>query len=371
MVETAPRSFKPKNALFIFAGVFLLGFIFFMFGVAPVQFPDKSMWADQIMFFETGDIRQFDFFLAYGHPGTPLLELGYLLHTVFQLPYVRAVELALGLLTCGITACCAVLCYRLFPYSDWWLFAAMTLLLNRLSAHGTPPTMAVMPLIVLIVLVTWWLWDVPSPLEGRFSLLWGAVFGLSIATRIDATVMVGGAMWLLLCFRFGLFQMLPAVAGGLLSFYLFDPYFWFMPVQHAVDLVHKFTIHYKSSSIHSTIDAVDWLHTLLFTVISLCWMLGLAYRRRLFRIVPVKILSVYLATFLVATLVIVTSKFQDARYFYPLIMFWEVLLPLLVLETYQARCELGEGHDFRRRTVLPYAIVIFLLVAQLGSHLIL
>jgi hypothetical protein len=324
-----------KQEWYIFFGVLFYGFLIQLMSKTVYGFGDKNLWTNQIQYLLNHDPRQFGIYSAYGHPGTPLVELGSLFHIVLGFSYDNAATLALSFLIASATAACSVLCSLLYRRSLWWLATAFTLLLSRLYFIATPPTAVAMPLIVLIVFATWFLWEQQDGTPSwRIYVLWGAVVGLAVATRLDISFLVSAPMFMLLWHRHGRKVLLPMLAGAGISFYIMDPYLWFMPIRHLVDLVHKFTVHYAHYSSPTKIEPLELARALSLAAVSVGWSFVLLYRRRLAQIIPVPILVVLIGASILAIMVILSSKIQLVRYLSPLIIAWEVLLPLFAQETF-------------------------------------
>ena len=333
-MATAVSSVEFKNELYIFVSVFIYGFIVQLLWVSPSETLDKLMWTNQIQYFLTQDPRMFDFYAAYAHPGTTLVALGSLLHILLEISYRQALLLSMSLLIAGASAACAVICARLCPGSLWWVATAFTLLFSRFHICSTPPTSVVLPFLVLIVLVTWDLVvKPPSSLFGR-CFLWGGVVGVSAATRVDATALFGVPMLMIVLVHYGWRILLPIAVGVSLSFYVCDPFLWFMPMQHLADLLHKFSIHYEGYLLPSTISVEEWLLTIPLALVSFIWFAVITVRKTPSQVVPPRIIWALLVLTILALWVILTSSYQSIRYIYPLLIVWEVLFPLLLLEKF-------------------------------------
>jgi len=333
-MTAAFSSAQRKKELYIFVFVFIYGFIVQLLWVSPSETLDKLMWTNQIQYFLTEDPRMFNFYAAYAHPGTTLVGLGSLLHILLEISYRQALLLSMSLLIAGASAACAVVCARLCPGSLWWVATAFTLLFTRFHICSTPPTSVVLPFLVLIVLVTWNLVvKAPEDLFGR-CFLWGCVVGVSAATRVDATALFGGPMFMIVLVQYGWRTLLPIILGVTLSFYLADPFLWFMPMQHLADLLHKFSIHYEGFLMPSTISAEEWFLTVPLALVSFIWFAVITVRKKPSQIVPPKIIWALLVLTLLALWVILTSSYQSIRYVYPLLIVWEVLFPVVLLEKF-------------------------------------
>ena len=135
--------------------------------------------------------------------------------------------------------------------------------------------------------------------------------------------------------------MLPVVVGVGLSFYVSDPFLWFMPMQHLADLLHKFSIHHEGFLQPATISIEEWLRTIPLALVSFGWLAITAVRRQSPQIVPPKITVALLILTFLAIVVILTSSYQSIRYVYPILIVWEILLPALLLEKFSPSGQSG------------------------------
>jgi hypothetical protein len=326
---------------------------------------DSSLWADEIKFILTQDARAYDFYGAYGHPGTTIVELGILFHKLFGISFNNSVALAISLLVAGAAAACSALCFLIDSRSLWWLATGLVLLLNRMYLNATPPTTVVMPFMALIILSAWWLWERQLEASDWRYVAWGVVIGLSAATRLEVTVLVAIPMVLTVSYHKGSITMLPTFAGALLGFIVADPFLWFMPIRHVTDLVRKFTIHYAHYS-SSKIDPVDFINFMWLAALSFCWALFLFYKRRLADIMPLPIVVVFSLISVLSLIGMFSSTFQAVRYLFPLIVVWEVLLPLFALKTVAIYPSLAKSQN---TPVMSLAIIILSIITQLFAYL--
>jgi hypothetical protein len=362
-----------KREKYIFFGVLFFGFVIQLVPRTLFYFGDKSIWADQLRYFLNNDPRMFDFYLAYGHPGTVLLELGIVFHVLLGVSYATAMTLGESILIAAATAACSVLCFLLYRRSLWWLAAACTLLLNRMYMHATEPTAVVMPLVVLIVLATWWLWERQERISKWHCFLLGTVMGLAAASRLDAGVLVSLPMFLLMWHRHGRRIVLPLFAGAGISFFMADPFLWFMPIQHITDLVRKFTLHYTRSYPSRvqpfTMDTISFVDAMWLSAVSFAWSLILFRRQRLARILPIPVMIVFFIISAIAMVVVFSSKFQVARYLYPLMMVWEVFLPLFILETLNPTNRRESVEASPQRSAISLSVISISILMQLPAYL--
>jgi hypothetical protein len=351
----------------IFFTVLFSGFVIQMALRAVVDYSDRIIFANQIQYFLTHDPREFDLLGAYGHPGTTVVELGSLLHIFFGVSYVNAVTLSISILIAGATAACSVLCFLLYRRSLWWLAAAFILLLNRMYIIAAPPTAVVMPFIVLIVLATWWLWEQPAFRSRWVYILMGAVMGLAIATRLDISLLVSTPMFFIIWYRHRYRVILPLLAGAGISFFIADPFLWFMPLQHISDLIHKFTLHY-THYLRLKIDPFFLLDAGWLSAVSFIWSIVLFYHRRLARIIPVPIMIVVTSTTILGIIVVFSSKFQAVRYLFPLFTIWEIILPLFAFETLATYKSMDSTLTTHQETIISSSIIVLVVLTQLLAY---
>jgi hypothetical protein len=220
------------------------------------------------------------------------------------------------------------------PQTLWWFTTGFILTMSRFYNSATPPTIVVMPILTLIVLLLCWL--MKQKIDGSISkyFLWGTVLGISAATRLDISLFIGIPLIFLILRWSGIRAILPVLAGVTISFFITDPFMWFMPIQHVMDLLYKFTLHY--SDFHQTrmIPWYEWANGVPLAVISIVWFLALLIRRRLGNVVPTQVLIVVLGLSLLASLILATSKFQSIRYLFPILVIWEIFLPMFAQQEY-------------------------------------
>ncbi len=358
-----------KRTVLIFVIVLIMGFGLQMAMNSAFELGDGDMWAREIRLFIARDPGQFDFDGAYANPGTPVLELGTLLHTLFGVSFNNAVTLSVSALVALAVAACSVVCFALQPESPWWLAAAGTLLLNRFCISTTPPSAVAMPLIVLIVLGAWWIMNQQTAPARKYFLGWGAVVGFACATRIEVSLLVAAPFSLLLVQRHGRRMLVPMVAAALAVFFLADPYLWTMPMQHLSDLVRRFTINYARYQ-NMSVYADDLVHTLLLAAPSCVWCLILLAQKRLPRILPGKIITVLTGISMLMFIVVFSSNHKPVRYFFPVMAVWEVILPLLALEAVAVRAASESGPPGYRegstRTIAYYLLPALFVLVQLS-----
>ena len=320
---------KPRQSQIIFFSVFIVSFIFLCLRWNSYIMVDSGMWAAQSHYFFQGDSREFDFLNAYGHPGGPIIEGTIVIHKLFNTSYLFS-EFVFIILICSIfIAGICTICFLLNKDKLWWIAVLSTLLFSWLYQYGTPPSIISTLIVSFLCLLTLYLYE-RNEYSSLPLLLWGITAGMSVATRAD----IGSIVFI--SFIFILFKKIDwgkikiLLITSFLSFFLFDPFMWFMPIQHLTDLLYKVIYHYSDFSInHLSVLSVFSISTITFIGIILALLFLLSPQKLNFLPLP----RVFLWTLIVTTVVLygifLSSNFQAQRYFLPIIFIWEILFPLL------------------------------------------
>ena len=354
---------SQQNTRSILVGVFLYSFLFLLILRSIEGFIDEGDWTNQIRYLLDRDPRMINLFGAYGQPGSTILELGSLLRILLGVSYAQAFHFSTIILNSGAIAACAAMSFLLFHHPLAWITTVFILLPDRQYFHATPPTTIVMPLIVLMVLFTWWLLKhrAPQPIQ-RFVLL-GGLIGISAATRLDASILAGSMIIAILWYRFGYLTVLSVIAGAAFSFFLANPYLWFSPIQHLADLVRKFTIHYSGKIMPTEVDHAELIRAIAPATLCFIWTSILLIRHRLSSFMPVPIMIGLSGASLLALTIILSSSIQNVRYLAPFLVTWEVILFVLILESLAPLVRRGQtmATSYDRSISMPLVGVFILL----------
>lgn len=312
-----------------------------LIGAAAVHFSlwyeymlvDGDMWSNQAHYMVTHDPRGFDISRGYAYPGTTILWPTIFLARMLSLPYLTTLRIVLALWNALTVVAASYLAFRLRPSTWWWLVPFCFLIANRLYLDSVPASIVAMPLLTVLFLLTWWLYEHAPPHHPVTLLWWGILAGSALATRADISSFVIFALLLVLLLRLGWQQVTLAVLFSGSVFLLTDPYLWTTPWQHVIDMLHKVTFHYAGFVQHrfSYFD-LFLVSPLSFLVIG--WTGALLVKRRpLPGRVPRMLVLVLLAITFVVGLIVFNSGYQSTRYFHPFIGMWEMVAALFLLET--------------------------------------
>lgn len=319
-----------KKVFIIFVFSFIIACFFQYVRWATFDFVDASMWANQARYFETGNNEQFNMLAGYGHPGGPIIEGVISFKHLLGISYEYSLVLFMVLFNSLIIASICVLCFLLKKNNYWWMIALSTLSLNRLYDFSTPPAALIGPLIVFLCLLTLYIYENKDNIKTPAIIFWSFIAGLAVSVRVDMGV------FFTLIFLIFLKQILSwkkifiIIVGAFVSFFIFDPFMYFMPLKHIKDLIYKITFHYAEfAPTHLSFLNVLNISSLLIISIFLALVLIFISKRKEL-IIPFKFILMLLFSTIVLYFIFLTSDYQALRYFQSIIFVWEVFLPIFI-----------------------------------------
>jgi hypothetical protein len=320
--------------IFIFsfvAACIVQGFIF-----TKLDTTDFSMWAKQAEYVQTNNPAQFDYLLAYGHPGGPIIETTIFFHYVFGLSYDNSLLIFIIIFDGLAIAGTCVMCYVLSKNNLWWPIVLIGLSANWLYISSTPPSTTISLVISFLCLFSLYLYEKEK--NGFYALaFWSILAGLIISIRIDIGAVIALAFFIFLKPKISWRQAFYVMLGVMASFVLFDPFMWFMPIQHMGDLLFEMLYHYQ----YFTPTRLGFFYVLAissFTFVSMFFSImfmlmkkiDISKSREARPLLPNRFSYVLLITTVVLYIIFLTARCQAPRYFLPLISIWQMLLPLFI-----------------------------------------
>jgi hypothetical protein len=313
--------------IFIFSLVIasiIQGFIF-----VKLDIVDLNMWAKQAEYVQTGNPAQFDFLQAYGHPGGPIIEGTIFFHSVFGLSYRNSLLIFMTILNSLAIAGASVLCYFISKNSLWWLTIVAILSSNWLYIFSTPPSIVVSILICLLGLFSLYIYEKKEIKPPALALL-SILIGLVISTRVDVGAVMVVSFLIFMKPKIIWRQIFFIILGAGLFFILFDPFMWFMPIQHVSDLLFKIIYHYEYFA-PSKISLFYMFNISTFLLLSIFLSAASLFLKEKNKLpIPPRFIYTLFITTIVLCFIFFTSQYQTPRYFLPIINIWETLLPLLI-----------------------------------------
>lgn len=352
-----------KTYIFIFIGTFLFACILQGILWHNVQIIDKEVWSDQASYVATNDAREYDTNTAYGHPGGPIIEGEILLHNMFNISYAQSLTVFLALFDGLIIAICCMVCFALSKSIVVAVIDLIVLSANRLYFFATPPSAVVTPLVALIVLITlyihvmkqkpWWIY-----------FLWGIVSGMAIATRVDIGGIIVFTCALSLLFAIEWRKLLVVAVGTCISFALFDPFMWWMPVRHIMDMIRNIFFQYNAFPMVTHIGFSTALNISLLALLGVFLTSIFIFCKKEFRVLPNTLSIPLLVMTFGLYFVFLTAHYQAVRYFMPVILIWEVLVPFLifnVIKKMPISIDMSSERKAMVRTAATYLIAAILI----------
>lgn len=326
------RNLISWQIVFVLIFSFIVAFFLQWTRWKTFDFVDLGAWSGQAEYFELGDARQFNQLGAYGHPGGTIVEGTILFHKVFDMPYVNSLVVFMTILNSLIISLVCVFCVLLKKHNFWWITTLSTLSISAMYNFSTPPTTLISPLIVLLCLLTLYFYENKEKIKIIPILFFAFVVGLSVATRADIGIFCSGVFLIFLRLKNTITwkNFFILIFSSFLFFVLFDPYMHFMPFLHIKDLISKIVFHYAEfSPTHMTFGNVFDISSLSFISVILSVVL-LLMRKKIKPLVPIGFIIILILMTIFLYTVFLTSHYQAARYFMPIIFIWEVFLPLFI-----------------------------------------
>jgi hypothetical protein len=318
------------------AGVFITAL--FLQGIRWREFDmiDSGMWGHEAQYVLHNDPREFNFLEAYGHPGGPVIEGVIALHALFGIRNDIAVLVFVTFFNSICITLICWLCFHLRRNIFWCVTVGITLSFSWLYESATPPSAIAPSLIVLLCLLTIYLYEHRSALintsQKWYRAFWGITAGLAVATRSDIGLFCTASFILTLLFTKSLTVRQAFVLGiqSFVVFCIFDPFMWFMPIQHLKDLVYKIVYHYSDIS-QVTIPLYTILLMSAVSVLSMGLGIWFVFRNTK-EVTPLP--RVFICVLLLMTVVLyaifLSAHSQAERYYMPILFIWEVFLPLFI-----------------------------------------
>lgn len=350
---------SKSKATLIFLGVFLTSLLVQGHVWSTSDYVDNKLWVPAVAQLATSTLPTPDQ-PTYGYPATTLLLPGSMLVRQGIAPRPATTTTIVVLLSLFI-ALAALVAYLLRPQSPWWLAVAAIMVLSRVYPDATPPSAlatASIPLICLLVLYAY-----QHRKESLPFIALGLVGGVSLATRIDITTLVLGFGLLFLCLRSFKKTVLSGVIA-LATFCAVDPYMYTHPIAHVLAIYAK--IHSFSNS-----GPIGWPFKRLiktFPLAFLTFVLGIVLLGAHKLVRPLRSYLIWVITITVVIFGILLSSFAHPDwYFFPLLMTWQILSPVLLFVLIE-----GDHSDKKLFGLLPTSAVplLFTLCFIVGQFVV-
>ncbi len=361
-------AWRSKRSLLLFLlGVFLVSCLLQGIRWRELGMIDSGMWGNEALYVLNNDTsEEFNFLGAYGHPGGTVIEGAIAIHAISKLPYDKSVLLFVTLFdSLAIAAACA-LAYSLRRNNPWWIAVLAVLSLNWLYEYATPPSATAAVLVSLLCLITLYIYEHKEHIELFYLGLWGLISGITVATRADIGIFSSLLFMILILPIIKLKRAALLIGEAILAFIIFDPFMWFMPVQHIKDLIHKAVFHYA----YFSEPPLNWVTVMTFsfiTLISIFLALTLVLLRKKIKPpltsrppLPPIFVGMLLCMTSALYVIFLTSHYQAIRYFMPITFIWEMFLPLLLfsmIDDIQFSFARSAHRQLQARKIFRWAVI--------------
>jgi hypothetical protein len=355
MFEAHPSNYSLYR---FYLGVFLISFLTQLVFWQLVPLVDATGWQERIEAFYRQEWTVFDSTL-FANPDAAMITvavIGRLLNLTVGNSLIGSTALlnALGVAGCVITA------YSLRPRTPWWLMCAAMLIFNSTYLESTPHDAILAPFITLIILLSLYVYEHPSP-GYHFFLLFSMAMGIALATFLPLALLfiVPTLGFLMIAKRLTTRQFLFIGVSSLMTLFLFDPLFFIMPINHLYAVFGQTFYHTIHFFFQPPLPFLDFLNVAPFAILSFALGSAWAFSSRKHDLpIPRPFLVFLFILSLLIVSVLLSARYQTFRSFHSLIFIWDIFLPLFIFQ-------LADQVGWFRSQRMKYGLITLLLVAPL------
>ncbi len=261
--------------------------------------------------------------VTYVHPGTTIVFPAAVL-VFFGVASEIAVPAVLSFLIALCVALSGVLAYLIRPQYLWWLALVLILAGDIRFLHVTPPTALVSVLVVLYFLLLIQKRET-HVFDTKADIFLGLCLGMLCATRVDTGIFVLlTSLPLLYATDWRRWMIAPLL--GLSVFSVLNVHLWTDPVSHVASILNQIS---GNTGILESPGFMFFLATFPFTMLSIFASLFFMFNRSEY-LFPRDVYVWLLGGTALLTCLLAFSTFHPVRYFMPLYVVWDVLLPLWI-----------------------------------------
>lgn len=361
---------KVSQGTIIFLAVFVFSIIFqsFVWAYLEPKLVDKTIWTDAIVMVAKGD-NIGPSSLLYGYPALTLLTLGKIIISAGFDPTTAFLFTLVFFISLGVAGI-VTLTYIIEPLKPWWIVTFGIVSFSPHLPNATPPSIIVSVLIPFIVLLVLFLIKNNVNNNIKALILIGIIGGLSMSTRIDITLAISSLATLLLIPKFKFKVVIPILISFLifcgLSLYIGNnPLGYFVGSYTKSHLAYTGFFGETSSQFYSSSLFLSSL--LAFTTL----IIGIF--QYLFKSLTLPLPRKFFLWFVLSTcfisLLIYSASFHPVWYFIPIIVSWEIFLPLFVFSI--AESLYSRPEDSTRLKKINFLLILVLFCVHLCPFIIL
>lgn len=315
--------------LYVFLSVFLLALlaqgIIWHFDTLT----DESAWVERVQHaaadLRDGTFEQKDY---SGHPGTAVLLPAAGLR-LFGISEVGSLKVTMAVWVSAAVATLALTVHRLFPTTPAWLGAAGMIALHPIFVRTSPTNAVVSALLALVLWTVMWA-DKNRSLPYPWAMILGVSVGIGAATHFSLTILIAVPALAFLMWRLGWKPILVLVASAATLWLLLDPLLTQQPRLHMAYMLQRIELHTTELGV-AKITPFDLPLFAPLALISWLVAVGVALSG-VMNIFPRAALIFLIGLSLLVAILFLRAQSQSIRYFFPLILFWESVLPVWLLQ---------------------------------------
>lgn len=311
------------------------------------SFTDESVWVERLEHFVPNKLTADDLLQKRysSTPGTVALLLGriFLRAGISPLDSLRfSVALLVSLATAGVAAAARAIS----PDTWWWLAAAVIMSTHPLYLQASPVDAVASALMALITIVFLWYRHCGRQASRSADIGFGILMATAFATRFHLALILVVPSLILIGRVIGAKRSMFIFAVALAGTFGLNPFLGYLPGTYVrvggLEQLGFFTGSQLEKPLHRSLPADSLLFTpfaalsvLLAHVLVLLppWWPDQPTDRRF--------LQAMLAVTGVTVVVLLSSALQSLRYFSPLILIWEIFLPLFLFSLIRRRLQLA------------------------------
>lgn len=295
------------------------------------SFPfDAHNWVDAGRMLNQGQLIPTNHFV-YGYPGTTVIGL--------TAGFIRlgadgelALRLSIGFWYSLFSAVSVLLAYLLRPKTAWWALAGWAFLLQSLVYFATPPSSVLGPMLTAFALLVLWVLEHKKQSFALLALI-GIAGGICAVTRVDIGGLVVGTGILALSIATRSFRVfLLTSLTALLTFFALNPFMWNGgAIEHITATLEKIGKHAEMQEGGNPDGVIKMVLSASFVGILALFFTLTAPLHRL----PLSLKKSFLIWTSGVTVLLLGALTISAHHpvwiFYPALLLWEILLPILVI----------------------------------------
>ena len=290
----------------------------------------------------------------------------------FGIPAQHSLALSISLLVSVSAAIAASLAHALTPRTPWWIPVGVIIATHQLYTHATPADAVAAPLLAVCALTFLWYEKKPKITSTKSDVLFALALGAAAATRLLTTGLLALPALVLLQRIIGWRRLILICASALAFTVALNPLLGYIPgtyIQIGV-LKGAFTYSEKKSVQFEEIPFhISDLSFASFAIVSFA--IGAVYVLRwsyIKRNSPVsrRFIGWLMGITILVSVVLFSTSIPIPRYFFPIVLIWEILLPLFIFhvceQLYTSRRLLVHTFIVALTTLPPISLLVFTLL---------